>query len=180
MADDGPSRFAIREIRPDEYAALGDLTVRAYASIPGETDDGYHPYLRDVAARAALVPILVAVSDDGRILGGVSYISGPGTTYSESEQPGEAGFRALAVDPTAAGRGIGRALAEACIARARADGRAGMAIHTRPSMVVAHRLYESLGFRRDPARDREFEPGEWLWSYVLRFEPSSVTGGGRR
>jgi hypothetical protein len=31
----------------------------------------------------------------------------------------------------------------------------------------AHRLYDSLGFARAPSRDWEFEPGEWLWSYVL-------------
>ena len=171
MADDRSPGFTIRDVRPDEYEALGELTVRAYASIPGETDDGYHPYLRDVARRAASVPVLVAVDDDGRVLGGVAYIPGPGTPYSESEASGEAGFRTLAVDPSARGRGIGRALAEACIARARAEGRDGVGIYTRPAMLIAHRLYESLGFERDPARDWEFDPGEWLWSYVLRFEP---------
>jgi hypothetical protein len=30
--------------------------------------------------------------------------------------------------------------------------------------------YEALGFVRDTTRDLEFEPGEWLWSFVLRFE----------
>ena len=172
-ADVGRPRYTIREVLPDEYEALGDLTVRAYAAIPGETDDGYHPYLRDVASRATSMPVLVAVDGDGRLLGGVSYVPGRGTRYSESERPGEAGFRTLAVDPWAAGRGVGRALAEACIDRARADGRAGLAIYTRPAMVVAHRLYGSLGFRRDPSRDWEFEPGEWLWSFVLRFEPEA-------
>jgi ribosomal protein S18 acetylase RimI-like enzyme len=44
-----------------------------------------------------------------------------------------------------------------------------VAIYTRPSMTAAHRLYESLGFGRVPARDWEFEPGAWLWSYVLTF-----------
>lgn len=170
MADESPRAFTIREVRPEEYEALGELTVRAYAAIPGETDIGYHAELRDVAGRAVLIPVLVAVDDDGRVLGGVSYISGPDTPYSESERPDEAGFRTLAVDPSAAGRGVGRALAEACVARGRADGRRGMALYTRPSMVVAHRLYESLGFRRDTARDWEFEPGEWLWSYVLAFD----------
>lgn len=173
MADTDRSAFTIREIRPEEFEALGALTVRSYAAIPGETDVGYHDELRDVASRAALVPVLVAVDSNGRVLGGVSYVPGPGTALSESERTGEAGFRTLAVDPAAAGRGVGRALAEACIARARADGRLGMAIYTRPSMAVAHRLYESLGFRRDPARDWEFEPGEWLWSYVIRFAPDA-------
>jgi len=171
MAEDDRLDFTIREIRPEEFEALGELTVRAYAAIPGETDVGYHDELRDVTRRAALVPVLVAADADGRVLGGVSYVPGPGTPYSESERPDEAGFRALAVDPTAARRGIGRALAEACIARARTAGRQGMALYTRPSMLAAQRLYESLGFHRDRARDWEFEPGEWLWSYVIRFEP---------
>jgi ribosomal protein S18 acetylase RimI-like enzyme len=169
MADVRPSGFTIREVRPEEYDVLGELTVRAYSALPGANDLGYHAELRDVARRAALVPVLVAVDDGGRVLGGVTYVPGPGP-YAESERPGEAGFRTLAVDPEASGRGIGRALAEACVTRARADGRVGMAIYTRPFMVVAHHLYESLGFRRDPERDWEFEPGEWLWSYVIRFE----------
>jgi hypothetical protein len=35
-------------------------------------------------------------------------------------------------------------------------------------MSAAHRLYESIGFERDPARDWEYEPGEWLLAYRLR------------
>ena len=65
----------------------------------------------------------------------------------------------LAVDPSAGGRGIGRALAQACIDRARAAGRSGVAILTRPSRPVAHGLYTSLGFVRDPSRDYRIRPG---------------------
>ena len=79
----------------------------------------------------------------------------------------------LAVDPAVGGRGIGRALTEACMARARTDGRVGMTLYTLPTMGVAHRLYESLGFGRDTARDWEYMPGEWLWSYTIRFEQGS-------
>ena len=77
----------------------------------------------------------------------------------------------LAVDPAMGGRGIGRALAEACVARAKAEGRTGMTLYTLPTMTVAHRLYESMGFRRDPERDWEYLPGEVLLSYAIRFEP---------
>jgi ribosomal protein S18 acetylase RimI-like enzyme len=99
----------------------------------------------------------------------VTYVPGPGTPWSESERDGEAGFRTLAVDPSARGRGVGRALTIACIERARASGRTGLALFTRPAMTTAHRLYGSLGFTRDSSRDWEFEPGLWLWSYVLTF-----------
>jgi ribosomal protein S18 acetylase RimI-like enzyme len=162
-----PEPFTIRAVRPEEYEALGALTVRAYSEIPGETDEGYHAELRDVAARAGVVPVLIAVEPDGTLLGGVTYVPGPGTPWSESERDGEAGFRTLAVDPTARGRGVGRALVEACLALARGDGKVRVVLYTRPSMTAAHGLYESLGFRRDPERDWEFDPGEWLWSYAF-------------
>ena len=59
---------------------------------------------------------------------------------------------------------------EACIDRARAAGRSGVAILTRPSRPVAQGLYTSLGFVRDPSRDIEYDPGRWLWSFVLTFD----------
>ncbi len=170
MPEQTETEFVIREIRPTEFEALGEITVLAYADWLSPSDAGYSAELRDVATRAAAVPTLVAVDPAGRVLGGVAYVPGPGTALSEGEAEGEGGIRMLAVDPTVGGRGIGRALTVACIERARAEGRIGMSLHTMPTMVVAHRLYESLGFRREPARDWEYLPGEFLWSYTLRFE----------
>jgi ribosomal protein S18 acetylase RimI-like enzyme len=173
VAEADPSGSTIREIRPDEYAALGEITVRAYADLLSPDDTDYLAELRDVGSRAAAVPVLVAIDDDGRVLGGVAYVPGPGTALSEGERDGEAGIRMLAVDPALTGRGIGRALAVACVDRARADGRSGMTLFTLPNMTIAHRLYESLGFRRDPDRDWEYMPDESLLSYTVRFEPGS-------
>ena len=173
MADEASPGYTIREIRPDEYAALGEITVRAYADLLSPADTDYIAELRDVASRAAAVPVFVAVDVDGRVLGGVAYVPGPGTPLSEGERDGEAGIRMLAVDPAVAGRGIGRALTVGCVSRARAEGRSGMTLYTLPTMTVAHRLYESLGFRRDPDRDWEYLPGGSLWSFTLRFEPGA-------
>jgi ribosomal protein S18 acetylase RimI-like enzyme len=164
----------IREAAPFEYREIGELTVRAYATVgdPLLGDPLYTAYeaeLRDVAGRAETCVVLVAVDAADRLLGAVTYVPGPGTPWSETERDGEAGFRALAVDPGSRGMGVGRALATACLDRARGSGRTGVAILTRPSMTAAHRLYESLGFARTRPRDWEFEPGEWLWSYVLTF-----------
>jgi ribosomal protein S18 acetylase RimI-like enzyme len=164
MPDSGS--FEIREAHEDEYEAAGEICVLAYGALEGETDLGYFEELRDVASRADLVPVLVAAEPDGTILGTVTYVPGPGP-YAETEAADEAGFRMLAVAPWAQGRHVGRALVEACIARARAEERAALVILTRPSMRVAHRLYESLGFVRDESGDVEFEPGEWLWGYRL-------------
>jgi ribosomal protein S18 acetylase RimI-like enzyme len=158
--------FVVREARPEEYDELGRITVEAYRRA-GETEDDYYPELLDVAARARHVPLLAAVEEgSGRLLGTATFVPGPGP-YHEGDFGDVASMRMLAVAPAAQGRGVGRALVAECIARTRAGGRTGIALYTRPFMTAAHRLYESLGFRRVPERDWEFEPGEWLWAYRL-------------
>jgi GNAT superfamily N-acetyltransferase len=157
--------FEIREAREDEYEPAGELCVVTYAAF-GEIDVSYLDEMRDVAGRAEVVPVLVAAEPDGTLLGTVTYVPGPGP-FAESEREGEAGFRMLAVAPWAQGRGVGRRLVEACIERARADARHAIAILTTPSMTVAHRLYESMGFKRDPSRDWEYQPGKVLWGFRL-------------
>ncbi len=160
-------KLEVREVRPDEYAALGAVSVAAYLTVGEDGHDGYLDFVRDVGTRAASCPVFVAVDGEGRVLGGVTYVPGPGTPYSESEVDGEAGFRMLAVDPAAQGRGVGRALVEACIARARADGRRRLVLLTRPLMVDAHALYLRMGFHRALERDMEPEPGIDLLGFVL-------------
>jgi ribosomal protein S18 acetylase RimI-like enzyme len=161
--------FTIREATPAEYEAVGDVIEAAYWAVGDPKFPDYVDEVRDVARRARDCPILVAVEKgSGVVLGTVSYVPGPGNPYAEVERDGEAGMRMLAVAPSAQGRGIGPALVTAVVERARADGRRGLAINTRPSMVAAHRMYERYGFVRDPARDWEFEPGEWLWALTLR------------
>ena len=55
-------------------------------------------------------------------------------------------MRLFVVDPAARGLGIGKALAEACIARARDGGVAVFALHTSNIMQVALSMYERMGF----------------------------------
>lgn len=159
--------FEIREARPEEYEALGELGALAYETV--EPDRAYLVSVRDVRSRAARVPVLVAVDRDGTLLGSITYVPGPDAPYADFDGPDDAGFRMLAVAPSAQGRGVGRALVEEVITRARADGRAGLTIFTRPTMEAAHGLYASMGFTRDPSLDWDYEPGEWLWGYRLRF-----------
>lgn len=161
--------LTIRDARPEEYEAIAELTVDSYRTVGDHMLDEYVPELRDVAGRAAACPVLVAIDNATQCLvGTITYVPGPDNPFAEMERDGEAGFRMFGVSPDARGRGVGRALVDTIMARARADGRTGIAIYTRPSMAAAHHLYASLGFERDPARDWEFEPGEWLWALVLR------------
>lgn len=150
----------MREAVPADHAAIGDLTIAAYAAVhPADQDPEYLEELRDVAARVRCCTVFVAVDAvTGAVLGSVTYIPGPGTPLSESERDGEAGFRMLAVAPSAQGRGVGRALVEACIDRARADGRQRLTLLTLSTMTSARVLYERLGFRRAPSRDWHISP----------------------
>jgi len=163
------SDVVVRPIRPEEHDRVGELLFDAYAAVGGEPD-WYLERMRETTKRAEAVPVLVAVDAEGTILGTVTYVPGPGTPYSDVEREDEAGIRAFAVAPEARGRGVGRLLVDAVIERARADGRGGIAIFTRPRMTAAHGLYESMGFVRAPDQDETFAPGEWLLAYRLRFD----------
>lgn len=162
----------IREVRPPEFEQLGRLTVEAYSGLAGfEPGDGYLAELGDVARRAALAVVLVAVDGHRGVLGGVTYVPGPGPYFDweghDAGQPasGDAGIRMLAVAPEVRGAGVGTALVRACLVRARADGRARVWLHTTSGMTQAHRIYEREGFVRAPAAD--WTASIRLWAYVL-------------
>jgi predicted N-acetyltransferase YhbS len=157
----------IHQVRPDEHKALGRLTVAAYEQLEGGEELGeYASALADVDDRARTAVVLVAVDDEG-VLGGVTYVPGPTNPYAEGLEPGEVGIRMLAVSPDAQGRGIGRSLVMACLDRARRDGAHRVVLHSTPWMTVAHRLYESSGFRRATERDLSAGATVELLAFVL-------------
>ena len=147
----------IREARPDEYVAAGEVAVAGYREFYGETLGSYAEHLADVASRAAGATVLVA-AEDGAVLGTVSYVGDPASAYGREQAPDESSIRMLAVAPEHKRRGIGRALSLACIERARGEGKRAVILHADEIMKGARALYEGLGFRRDPGRD--FAPDE--------------------
>jgi ribosomal protein S18 acetylase RimI-like enzyme len=147
--------IVIRKAVPGDYAALGEITARAYL-LDGLLDfgenDRYLGELRDVAKRAAAADVLVATRD-GALLGGVTFVPSGGP-MADIARPGEAEIRMLAVDRAARGRGAGESLVRACIDRARATpGCTAVVLSTQRTMHAAHRIYGRLGFVRVPERD---------------------------
>ena len=162
----------VREIRPDEYDEAGRVTALAYREfvLPGE--DSWEEYLEkiaDVAGRAGRSLVLVAVEED-RILGSATLELGE--RIDDEDPPlaaDEAHIRMLGVDPDARGRGIARALIDACFDRARRAGRSRMTLHTTRRMPIARGMYERMGFHR--LEDRIFPDGFVLLTFEKAIPP---------
>ncbi|GAB2638417.1 GNAT family N-acetyltransferase [Nocardia goodfellowii] len=161
------SAVVIRTASPDEYDAIGELTVDVYV---GEgyvqADSLYVEELADTARRAAAAQILVAMHGD-RVVGSVT-VARPGTPYAEIARPGELEFRMLAVSKRARGHGAGTALLRAVLDIAAAESFEAVALTTMPAMADARRLYDRFGFVSVPERDWRTPSGEEL--RVLRLQ----------
>lgn len=68
--------------------------------------------------------------------------------YGETDTLAE--FRRLWVRPTHRGTGIGRALTQTVIEKARSEGYETLGLTTPPWATASHALYESMGFEQTP------------------------------
>jgi GNAT superfamily N-acetyltransferase len=146
---------SVREANRSEHQAIRDVIVAAYREyavvLPPVVFDGYLANLLDLESRAGVSRLLVA-ERAGRIVGTVTFFE-DAAREGLGWPSGWAGLRALAVDPAARGRGIGRVLMEACRDRARAAGATVLCLHTASFMAAAMAIYEDMGFERAPAFD---------------------------
>jgi len=157
----------VRVATPEDFPAIGELTVAAYRG-DGQTWSG-HPYestLLDAATRAGSGTLLVCASDEG-VLGAVLFVQ-PGSEFSELAREGQAEFRMLAVAPWAQRRGVGEALAGACLHRARELGCHSVVICVRDFATDAQRLYKRMGFVREPSLD--WSPMDGVLLLGLRYD----------
>ena len=171
----------IRELRPEDHARVGELTLAAYDALEHKLPDDYRAVLADPGERVRNgATVLVAEDDDGTVSGTPGTLLGSlvavldDSEYFEHEYgvDGDAGFRMLAVDPAYAGRGVGATLVHDVIRRARERGLTRMVIITMAWMERAHALYGRFGFVREPRLDLRFESGQGL-AFVLDLDDAS-------
>ena len=158
--------ITIRSALPAELNAVGELTFSAYAA-DGllANDTGYAAELRDAEHRAAHCDLLVAIDDQGHLLGTVTFCL-PGSPYAELSHEGQAEFGMLAVAAAHRGRGVGSRLVRECLDLAVRRGARSVVLSTRPQMSSAQRIYERMGFRRTTQLDWAPMPGVELRAYT--------------
>jgi predicted N-acetyltransferase YhbS len=163
--------FMIRDAREEEREVVRDLTLKAYTIYATIMEPHAWAGLDDAVRRALESDTAqrIVADDHGTVIGSVMLFPASSTAYGDYTAALPAPeLRLLAVPESARGRGIGRALVEECIRRARRDGAGALGLHTSKSMATARDLYVRMGFERAPETDF-FPPGaEHVEGYRLR------------
>lgn len=171
----GEAEVTIRAARPDERALLLALTLDAYAEYETAMPPGHWPRYRRHIERTfddlGTASQLVAEDEVGAVLG-TGLLYPPGESFGGEVTAISADcpeVRLLAVAPAGRGRGVGRALMDACVERAKASGAPGLVLHTMAMMKAARRIYAEMGFAHAP--DLDFQPMEdwYVEGFELRF-----------
>lgn len=150
----------IRDASPDELSSLSAIAwaAKAHWGYPDAWLERWRPELTYDAVALEQQDVFVVT---GASLLGVAGISVDGA---------DAEVEGLWVDPSAMGRGAGRALFEECVRRARAAGAARLIIDSDPNAVG---FYERMGAKRIGAVPTAIE-GRELPRLVM---PLTTTGG---
>jgi len=146
---------SIRTAHAGDYSRLRGLLISSYLEyhdcVPPAAFATYLSDLVDLERRADFGEILVAEHERS--------IVGTATFYADASDDGTgwpataSSLRAVAAHPKARGRGVGRALLDACQERAQRRGSTQLCLQTSPFMAAAVRLYEGAGFVRTPEYD---------------------------
>ncbi len=165
------SSYVIRDARDEDRERVAELTRRAYEEFADVMEpsawQAFERAMSSVLDDSGAGQCIVA-DDDGRIVGSV-FLYGAGTSAygDDTHRLEEPEFRLLAVAPNARSRGIGRALVEECIRRARASGAHAIGLHSSRSFATAIAMYQAMGFSRVPERDFQPEGAELVEGFRL-------------
>ncbi len=153
------TNFHIRDARLDERDAIREVTLTAYEqyaiSMPRPQWEAYRDNIGETLANVSPAEQIVA-EQASQIVGAVLLYPNEIVVDLADEMSihvPSPEIRLLAVAPNARGQGVGKALVYECIRRARNAGATAITLHTTDIMQTAMRLYEYIGFRRDPEAD---------------------------
>jgi len=138
--------LAIRNYTTADADAVNRVALAAFAEYKESYSDwpAFCRVIGNMSALAATGELIVA-SRDSQIVGAVAYF-GPGKKKSSFFNRDWSIIRMLVITPSSQGQGIGRALTEECVCRARRDASPVIALHTSPLMKIALTLYARMGF----------------------------------
>ncbi|KLT71390.1 GNAT family N-acetyltransferase [Flavobacterium sp. ABG] len=162
-----PSAYTIRNADPSEFNKIGELLILVYSQLDGFPKENEQPNYYKMLANIGDftnhpgTELLVAVDHQDTIMGTVVYFNDMkyyGSGGIATQEQNTAGFRLLAVDHAARGKGIGKLLTEECIGKAKANQLDQLIIHSTLSMKTAWKMYANLGFKR--SEDLDFMQGE--------------------
>jgi GNAT superfamily N-acetyltransferase len=167
----------IRDARDDDRAAIRELTLAAYAEYATIMTSTAWAMLAG-AVRQALdgeaTAERVVAEQDGNLIGSVMLCPPAADAYGGAvariDWPE---VRLLAVAPAARGQGVGTALMDECVRRARRAGAGALGLHTSASLHTAIRMYERMGFVRAPEYDFQPNGAELVTAYRLDLNQGS-------
>ena len=170
MDSSAKQRVRVREARPEDDEAIGELLVAAYTTQYAKkmpevvyTEERKRD-LRAVAQKRAVARVWAAELD-GAVVGTVALFP-PGAPGSEAWLPDAADLRHLGTAPSVHGLGLSALLMDAAEAQARAWGVKAVCLHVRKGVQGVARMYMSRGFVRAPEGDLVY-PTVSLEAYVL-------------
>lgn len=157
----------IEPATPNDFAEIAGLNTVAYEEFAPSLAPGswevMKQNLQNIAERAKTAQFLVE-REAGAVIGSVAY-GAPGRGDPKIFAPGMAAVLLLAVHPRHRGKGLAKALTEACIAMAKRDNAASIGLFTSELMQAAQHLYRSLGFELETELPRRH--GVRYFRYVL-------------
>jgi ribosomal protein S18 acetylase RimI-like enzyme len=181
-----PEAFRVRDVRVEELDEVTGVMVRSYreydpSPLPEAWAEEWNAYLheiQDVRTRFRDAELIVA-EQAGRVVGAVTFYPEGACKEAGSWPPGWAAIRLLAVVPEARGRGIGRALTEECLRRARRRGVAAVGLHTARWNHIGRGMYERMGFLPMPEQDYRPVPEILVTGHRLDLVPRGPTSEDR-
>ncbi|HEV8437107.1 MAG TPA: GNAT family N-acetyltransferase [Methylomirabilota bacterium] len=164
--------LSTRDARATDRDAIRDVTLAAYQEYAARMASLWDSYRQNILATlAAVAPAEQIVAEqDGSVVGCVLLYPPRHVRWTEDEPAVWIPWpevRLLAVAPGARGRGVGAALMQECVGRARRSGVAALSLHTTDLMQAAMQLYARMGFVRAPELDFSPAPGVTVKGYRL-------------